>query len=36
MVFGRHDGAWLCTHSHMSLNRGVPQQSFANRPVKSK
>ena len=31
---GRRDGAWLGTHSHMSLNRGVPQQSFANRPVK--
>jgi ketosteroid isomerase-like protein len=36
MVFHKHDGAWLCTHSHMSLNRGVPQQSFANRPVKAK
>ena len=35
MVFNGQDGAWLCTHSHMSLNRGVPQQSFANRPVKS-
>ena len=35
MVFNKHDRAWLCTHSHMSLNRGVPQQSFANRPVKS-
>jgi ketosteroid isomerase-like protein len=41
MVFNRQDGNhasanWLCTHSHMSLNRGVPQQSFANRPVKAK
>jgi len=36
MVFHKHDGAWLCTHSHMSLNRGVPQQSYANRPVKAK
>ena len=36
MVFGNENGAWLCTHSHMSLNRGVPQQSFANRPVKSR
>jgi ketosteroid isomerase-like protein len=36
MVFNRQDGAWLCTHSHMSLNRGVPQQSYANRPVKAK
>ena len=40
MVFnrqdGERDGTWLCTHSHMPLNRGVPQQSFANRPVKAK
>jgi ketosteroid isomerase-like protein len=36
MVFHKNGGAWLCTHSHMSLNRGVPQQSFANRPVKSR
>jgi ketosteroid isomerase-like protein len=35
MVFTRHDGAWLCTHAHMSLNRGVPQQSYAERPVKA-
>jgi len=35
LIFNKHDGTWLCTHSHMSLNRGVPQQSFANRPVKS-
>ena len=34
MVF-HQNGAWLCTHSHMSLNRGVPQQSFASRPVKA-
>jgi ketosteroid isomerase-like protein len=36
MIFNKTDGAWLCTHSHMSLNRGVPQESHANRPVKSK
>ena len=36
MVFQKQDGAWLCTHSHMSLNRGVPQQSYANRPVKAR
>jgi ketosteroid isomerase-like protein len=36
LVFTRHDRGWLCTHSHMSLNRGVPQQSFANRPVKAR
>jgi ketosteroid isomerase-like protein len=35
MVFHREDGAWLCTHSHMSLNRGVPQQSHATRSRKS-
>lgn len=35
MVFSKDGGAWLCTHSHMSLNRGVPQQSYANRPVKA-
>ncbi len=36
MIFNKIDGAWLCTHSHMSLNRGVPQQSHANRPVKAR
>ena len=35
MVFHNEAGAWLCTHSHMSLNRGVPQQSFASRRVKA-
>jgi len=35
MVFHNENGAWLCTHSHMSLNRGVPQQSYANRPGKA-
>jgi len=33
MVFAKADGAWRCVHSHMSLNRGVPQASFADRPV---
>ena len=33
MVFQRTGGAWLCVHSHMSLNRGVPQESHADRPV---
>lgn len=36
MVFHRGGDVWLCVHSHMSLNRGVPQQSFANRPVKAR
>ena len=36
MVFHKSDGRWLCVHSHMSLNRGVPQESFADRPVKAR
>ncbi|HET6182815.1 MAG TPA: nuclear transport factor 2 family protein [Acetobacteraceae bacterium] len=35
MVFVREGGRWLCVHSHMSLNRGVPQESFGARPVKA-
>ena len=35
MVFNKFPEGWLCTHSHMSLNRGVPQSSHANRPVKA-
>ena len=35
MVFRRSDAGWLCVHSHMSLNRGVPQESHADRPVKA-
>lgn len=35
MVFQKTGSGWLCVHSHMSLNRGVPQESHANRPVKS-
>ncbi len=36
MIFHKTGGKWLCTHSHMSLNRGVPQQSHANRRVKAR
>ena len=41
MVFLRTDDAeladgWRCMHSHMSLNRGVPQTSHADRPVKAR
>jgi ketosteroid isomerase-like protein len=36
MVFHRTEGRWVCVHSHMSLKRGVPQQSFGNRPVKAR
>jgi ketosteroid isomerase-like protein len=35
LVFSRNGDGWLCTHSHMSLNRGVPQASHADRPVKA-
>ncbi|WFU83925.1 nuclear transport factor 2 family protein [Bradyrhizobium sp. CIAT3101] len=35
MIFSRDGDRWLCVHSHMSLNRGVPQTSHANRPVKA-
>jgi len=34
MIFHKQENDWVCVHSHMSLNRGVPQQSYANRPVK--
>ncbi len=36
MVFSASSGAWLCVHSHMSLNRGVPQASHGDRPVKAR
>jgi len=35
LVFSKIGDGWLCTHSHMSLNRGVPQTSHADRPVKA-
>ncbi len=35
LVFHRVERKWLCVHSHMSLNRGVPQVSFGDRPVKA-
>lgn len=33
MVFQRMGNRFVCVHSHMSLNRGVPQDSHADRPV---
>lgn len=30
------DGRWVGVHSHMSLGRGVPQDSHGNRPVKAR
>ncbi len=35
MVFTRTNDGWICVHSHMSLNRGIPQESHAKRPVKA-
>ncbi len=35
MIFSKGADGWLCVHSHMSLNRGVPQVSHAERPVKA-
>lgn len=32
----QQDGRWLGIHSHMSLQRGVPQDSHGNRPVKAR
>lgn len=36
MIFRRDGDGWIGVHSHMSLNRGVPQTSHANRPVKAR
>jgi ketosteroid isomerase-like protein len=36
MVFHKQGGKWLGVHSHLSLNRGVPQVSHGNRPVKAR
>jgi ketosteroid isomerase-like protein len=30
------DGRWLGVHSHMSLARGVPQDSYGKRTVKTR
>jgi ketosteroid isomerase-like protein len=36
MVFAKASEGWTCVHSHMSLNRGVPQTSHGDRPVKAR
>lgn len=36
MVFHDQSENWICVHSHMSLNRGIPQESFADRAVKNR
>jgi len=35
LVFSNSADGWTCMHSHMSLNRGVQQESHAHRPVKA-
>jgi ketosteroid isomerase-like protein len=36
MIFHNGGKGWRCVHSHMSLNRGVPQASHGSRPVKAR
>jgi ketosteroid isomerase-like protein len=36
IVFQKSVGKWLGVHSHLSLNRGVPQTSHGDRPVKAR
>ena len=36
IVFHKAGGTWLGVHSHLSLNRGVPQTSHGDRPVKAR
>jgi ketosteroid isomerase-like protein len=36
IVFHRSGDTWLGVHSHLSLNRGVPQTSHGDRPVKAR
>ncbi len=33
IILMRQGGAWVGVHSHMSLERGVPQESHGSRPV---
>jgi len=36
MVFHCDGDRWIGVHTHLSLNRGVPQTSHADRPVKAR
>jgi ketosteroid isomerase-like protein len=36
IVFHKTGDTWLGIHSHLSLNRGVPQSSHGSRPVKAR
>ena len=33
IILMKQEANWVGVHSHMSLERGVPQESFGNRPV---
>jgi ketosteroid isomerase-like protein len=35
IVFSRVGETWIGVHTHLSLNRGVPQTSHGDRPVKA-
>lgn len=36
IIFHKTGDTWIGVHSHLSLNRGVPQSSHGNRPVKAR
>jgi hypothetical protein len=36
MLQKQPDGRWVGVHSHMSLGRGVPQDSHGSRPIKAR
>lgn len=36
MVFHKTADGWIGVHTHLSLNRGVPQASHGDRPVKAR
>jgi ketosteroid isomerase-like protein len=36
IVFHKAGEGWIGVHSHRSLNRGVPQTSHGNRPIKAR
>ena len=36
LVFHRGEAGWKGVHTHLSLNRGVPQTSHGDRPVKAR
>jgi hypothetical protein len=36
MAFHKGAEGWLGVHTHLSLNRGVPQTSHGKRPIKAR